>query len=1364
MEEKNTDFDIAIVGMAGRFPKADNINEFWENLIKGRDCITRRDGAETDDNMKYAYGAINRAFEFDNELFDINEAEAMKISPQERLLLQISYEALRDAGCNPYKYKGKIGIVCGAAENEYYTKLLKADKSYETVSEIFYTGSYAATRVSYKLNLTGPSIYSVEACATSLYAVHMACKSLLNYEADAMLAGGTNVFPDQERYNSVEGVFSKDGYTRPFDSEGTGFVPGNGTGMILLKRLEDAIEDNDHIYAVIKGSAVGNDGSRKMAFTAPSIVGETEVMQDALDFSELEPSDIDYIETHGTATPIGDGIEIQAMDNVYGKSNKKIAIGSLKGNYGHLNASSGIAAVIKGALVLKNKIIPPTINLNNCNEELQNNNTFYVNKELVKLENKDRLLHAGVSSFGIGGVNSHLILEEYKNKESKCKESKIFINVSANSKNSLEKITEKYKEFLKQNMDKAKRMSYMLVNDSWKHKWRNSFVIDEKNDFILGRPYEDKNNFKNKNIVFLFPGSGCDDVNIATNMYENSEIFAKYYDVCRNEVLEISKGKVDLLGKIKMEDIPLKIVAVDYSIAKMLVELEVTPDYLIGHSLGEYAMAMFNGILTVKDGFKLVYKRNELIKDLPDGHMVAVAATEGKVRSIIREGAYISCINAKDRLMISCLKEDFNNLKDSLDKNNIRYSILPMGKPGHTKIMRLIEDKFESTLGDIEFLNGQYKMISTLYGREINDFEMSNWNYWMDLMASPVLFKDAIVKVKENIPDENSITFIEIGSGNSLTSFVKRQFRGNYNISSLAALGENKNSSEWVNFNLLLGELWKRNIDFNYNTFFKDEDKKKISLPQYPFDEKYFNKLDRFYPATSKIDITNNMVLEIEKMANEGQKNTDILGIRDYKGLYETYDNICLSAAKFYFSNTNIKSNFEYNFEELIKTCQVKDYYKPFIKLLIKYLLQNNCVKINNSKYIFLDCALKENFENDISKAKNEQKLFAPYIDLFAKCVRNYNDVFTGKIAGNSILYPSGSFDMINKIEETIPETSFTSVYLDVMVKAIDEITKDSKEKIKILEIGSGNGKLTWPLMDILKDRNIEYYFTDIGRSFVTQGKEAAKEKEINNMKFRAFDVQKDFEESGFSENEFDLIIGFDVIQATRDISFTIKNLKEMLKPLGKIMMVQSFFGHDIIQMIFGFAPGWWNYENDPLRKDKSIVMPKEDWISAYKDAGYKNVHAFTAGYGEVGIICAMKADNFSIWNKRECINVNSKKSIRKNTSNTSKNMESDTLNNLCNILYETIGNIEIDVDGDIFDLGLDSLSILILQSKVKEKFKYDISIKDFYECSSLRELANRLEKENGIDIKNKENSKKDNEKDNKKSINDLFSLVKDKK
>lgn len=474
--------EIAIIGMAGRFPESETLEEFWNHLMEGKDLISRNQKIIEKNGYARvgAYGKVKDQYGFDAEFFKMNEKEAIETDPQERMLLQLVYEALENAAV-VVQGENRIGIICGAKENEYALKRYYQSglEQIEKETAKVYLGASLVTKIAYKLNLQGPSIQVKESCATALAAVHEACKMLLDGQTDIMVAGGINLSLENEYYTHMEGgITSKDGVVRAFSKEANGCVPGDGAGVFVLKRLADAIQDKDQIIAVIKGSAFQNDGSQKMGFSAPSREAEKRTILEALKVSHVMPKELCYVESHGTATRLGDMVEIAALKEVF-KENPHLVIGAIKNNIGHLNYAAGAAGLAKTALILHNKQIPPVINVDEVNEAMTGGN-LVLNKEPIVLETEEKTVYAGVSSFGIGGNNVHMILRNFPKTEKEKKYGRYLLLFSAKTKESLEAYEHKMENYLQNTKDTLEDIQYTLAYGRNHYPFRSYWIVAEQ--------------------------------------------------------------------------------------------------------------------------------------------------------------------------------------------------------------------------------------------------------------------------------------------------------------------------------------------------------------------------------------------------------------------------------------------------------------------------------------------------------------------------------------------------------------------------------------------------------------------------------------------------------------------------------------------------------------------------------------------------------------------------------------------------------------------------------------------------------------------------------------------------------------------
>ncbi|MCB8816721.1 type I polyketide synthase [Desulfosporosinus shakirovi] len=1398
--ESSSDFDIAIIGMAGRFPRANSVAEFWDNLLEGKDCIgrehpllTREKGCE----VVRAFGAIDRPFHFDNEFFGVSPQDAQTMEPQERILLQCAYEALEDAGCNFQTYPGKIGIVCGAQENEYYLEDRYVNKRNNPLlvetEKITNAGTSLCSRISYKLNLTGPSLIVSTACASSLSAVHLGARMLQNYDAGIMLAGGANVSLNQSYYFPIEGMISREGVVRAFDKKGRGLVPGNGVGLVVLKRLKEAILEGDHIYAVIKGSAMGNDGNRKIGFAAPSLQGEYEVIREALDFAQLQESEIDYIETHGTGTPLGDAVEIRALSRIFaGKvPTASLPIGSLKSNCGHLNIAAGIAGLIKAALVLKYKTIPPSLHHVENNEELSPDSPLYVVKQPLKLEELERKRHAGVSAFGVGGANAHLILEEYREEDmvQKPEEREELLVFSAKSPQALTEITEKNSAYLSLYPGNVEKAAYTLLTGRKHYQHRNYLVLRGGETVKTGKDYQLKEGEEKKpaEIIFLFPGTGSDYEQMGRDLYRKCEVFRRYFQE-GNEILNALTGRqTDLLATREKTLTAAKILICSYSLGRTLMDAGVRPAKLIGHSLGEYTLAALAEVITLEEAVKLVYQRAKLIAALPGGKLISVAAEREKLEELLGQRVHIAAVNAPKNTLLVCLEEDFPSLESSLKEKGYRYVVLNSDMPAHSPIMEGIAQDYAGILAKIPFRTGKFDLVSSYLGREVNRDELSRPGYWLEQMINPVNFSQAIQEVLT--AGDREKVFIEVGPGNQLVSLVKRNLKAPGSAVLLDIMRSGKGEvQEWRGFLTVLGELWKTGQPVDLANFYAAGQKKKVSLPTYSFQLREFNVLKQTCRTESRSGAEERqafvnlnpgrapevdayvrkepdlegrgvgqakdsaLVIQSEDFAyfKELERKQDqadnIRRIQDYPGLNETYWQLCLSGAAAYFRRQGPACQVSYSIPELIARWGVLEDYREFVMFLMSILTRWGYAKIEGERIVFFSQLEEINdLEAECQKACREQPQFAPYIHLFHTCAASYDQVFRGKVEGNSILYPEGNFDFLNSVDEQIPNLERTWTYIRLLPALVRHLTGKTQRRIRILEVGGGTGLITWPLLEALPAEQVEYYFTDIGPSFVAQAEGEAKQRKLKNVKFSTFDVEKPFSEAGFLAEQFDLVVGFDVLQATANLKKVMENLYQVLKNNGLMIMLQSFWLHDIVSMIYGFAPGWWNFQKDEERRGTALAFPAPQWEYFFHTAGLTNIHIVSGGYdgtrNDAGLIMGNKLspvkDEITRANRGDYLEEYAQEIValpfedlrEKSLKQSPEPKASDPSlsgaeEEIIALVQEIVGEKNIRLEEDLYDIGVDSLSILIIKAKLQKSFRCDLSVKEIFACRTIKKFA----------------------------------------
>ncbi len=863
--------DIAIIGMAGRFPKSNDLQEYWDNLTQGLNCIEKAgedklrasgipDAVLTDKRFVNASSNIEGAHYFDPDFFGLSNAEATLMDPQIRLLLQTSWHAMEDAGYDVSRLNVPVGNFCGMSTNSYLLKFLQTSLMDEIPDPLLFRilndKDFLATWISYKLNLTGPAFSVQTACSTSLLAVHLACQSLLNYECDMALAGGATYDSDESKgYIHVsESIYSKDGLCRAFDREASGTIMGDGVATVVLKRAEDAIRDKDHIYAVIKGTAVNNDGANKQGYTTPSVDCQRDVILEALSVANIHPETIGLLEAHGTGTLIGDPIEVAALTKAFRKYTPKqqyCAIGSVKSNIGHLDAAAGIASLIKAVFCVNKGYLVPSINFSVPNPVLElESSPFYVSQQYVPWPSGFEIRRAGVSSLGVGGTNVHVIVEEPPAPSNIAAETRPYVVVvSANSPDGLQKQQERLAQHIEAN-EKELQMKDLEFTTLYGRKampFRFSAVsIDKENLIKQLRGQEQEHCFAGQAVekvecVFLFPGQGSQYARMAADLYQSDARFSREMDDCF-DYLKTSFGldlkpilfsdESGLLHQTEYTQIALFVV--EYCLAKALTRTGIKPQALVGHSLGEYVAACIAGCLSLEDALKLVYHRGRLMGNMPTGAMLLVGRPQEELLPFLIDSVAVCAYNADDNIVFGGTEEAIEQQKALFEINNIECKKLRVSHAYHTEMMLPVLDDFRQILASVTFKEFGTPIFSTYTGEMVSPALLCTPDYWLQQIVSPVQFSAAVKAVSTLIPRP---IYVEVGPGNGLSSFVKSIDRSVDTVSLLPKSA--RNETELFHLNKAKALLFAKGVAFDLP---KEPDGHRMPLPGYRFKKKYFWK------------------------------------------------------------------------------------------------------------------------------------------------------------------------------------------------------------------------------------------------------------------------------------------------------------------------------------------------------------------------------------------------------------------------------------------------------------------------------------------------------------------------------------------
>lgn len=903
----NGNREIAVIGMVLHIPNARTIDEFWRNLINGTESISFFKEEELESSFAYqvlqghstlirAGGVLGDIDLFDADFFGYTPREAEIMDPQQRLFLEYTWMALEDAGYGREIHQGTIGVYAGVGWNTYLLNYVLANPGVINAMGEFQTmigndKDFLATRVSYKLNLKGPSLTVQTACSTSLVAVHLARQGLLNGDCDMALAGGIVVrVPEKTGYLYTKGGhLSSDGHCRAFDAEAKGTVFSNGIGIVVLKRLEDAREDRDHIYAVIKGLAINNDGSLKVGYTSPSEIQQSQVISDALIDAGVDLTSIGYIETHGTGTMLGDPVEISALTNAFRTAannntnnatdkNKYCAIGSIKSNVGHLDVAAGIIGLIKAVLCLKHKQIPPSINFEHLNPMIDfTNSPFYINRTLKDWpENQTKIpRRAGVSALGIGGTNVHVILEEAPGRKGQRTEDigqvtnnreYQLILLSAKTQTALERMSQNLADHLKQypNINLADA-AYTLQVGRAKFQHRKMFLcpFNDLNEAIaaLSTPEKLKTFYakiEELPVIFMFPGQGSQYINMGLQLYQQEPVFRAELDRCfeilkplmgydLKEILYPPSGgnksyrsNKSYISPINQTEIAQPVLFIlEYALAKLLIKWGVKPYAMIGHSIGEYVAACLSGVLSLEDALKLVAVRGQLMQKMPPGAMLSVSLSEKEIIPLLssHDELSLAAVNSSTLCVISGPGNTIDAFENQLKEKGYDCSRLHTSHAFHSPMMDPILKPFAGKVKEIRCNNPGIPYISNVTGDWIGSREVTSPEYWNNHLRNTVRFADGLEKL---LRIESSI-FIEIGPGKVLSTFVRAHAHKKEGQMVIELLRHPKKKISDIYYLLdHIGKLWLYGVNIDWHEFYAQEERHRIPLPTYPFERKKY--------------------------------------------------------------------------------------------------------------------------------------------------------------------------------------------------------------------------------------------------------------------------------------------------------------------------------------------------------------------------------------------------------------------------------------------------------------------------------------------------------------------------------------------
>lgn len=878
------DGDIAVVGMAVRVPGADDVGAYWDNLRSGLSSIRKlsddelRDAGVPDavsqrpDYVPYA-APLDGFAEFDAEFFGLSPKEAAIMDPQHRQFLEVSWEAMEHAGHPPESVGGNVGVYAGCGMGSYFYFNVCSHRDLVRDTGMFllrHTGNdkdFMATRASHVFDLNGPSIGLQTACSTSLVAIHYAAKGLQNGECDMALAGGVTIeLPQGQGYQyKKDEILSPDGTCRAFDHRAEGTVFGSGAGVVVLRRLEDAVADGDHIWAVLKGSAVNNDGAVKASYLAPSVEGQSKAVEQAHRDAGVDAGSVGYVECHGTGTYLGDPIEVAALTEAFRKTTldtEFCRIGSVKTNIGHLDTAAGVASFVKASLALHNEAMPPSLNFEAPNPAIAfEGSPFSVNAELTPWPRGDVKRFAGVNSLGVGGTNAHVVLEEPPAMAPSDESDWPFqpLVLSARSKAALDQATGNLAGFLR-----GEEAEYALADIAFTLKeGRRAFdrrrvvvaeTAAEAADLLeAGDPRRVFNHTKigdDPDVVFMFPGGGAQYAGMARDLYATEPVFRDWMD----KGLAVLDPKIDFDirdvwlpdagdeaaadARLQAPSVQLPLIMIcEYALAQLWMSWGVQPSALIGHSMGENTAACLAGVMTLEDCVELVLLRGRLFETVEPGGMLSVPLSEEDLRPRLGDALDIASVNAPGLCVVSGPQGPLDQLADDLAKDGVDTKRIPIDIAAHSRLLEPILEEFGAYLRSLDLQAPKLPIVSNRTGDWLTDDEATDPEYWVQHLRNTIRFKDGL----ETLSDRSDRIFLEVGPGVALASLASQQER----IAPNQVIGTLRHPEDEVaddiHFMGMLARVWAVGGAIDWSQIWSGARRHRVPMPTYPFQhQRYF--------------------------------------------------------------------------------------------------------------------------------------------------------------------------------------------------------------------------------------------------------------------------------------------------------------------------------------------------------------------------------------------------------------------------------------------------------------------------------------------------------------------------------------------
>jgi acyl transferase domain-containing protein/acyl-CoA synthetase (AMP-forming)/AMP-acid ligase II/acyl carrier protein len=1274
---------IAVVGLACRFPGAANPAAFWELLREGRDAIGEAPQGRWDIDRHYnpdqaaagrIYtrhgGFIDGVDQFDPHFFGIAPREAVAIDPQQRLLLEVAWETLENGAIPPEKIAGgSLGIFVGISNGDYARLQNGSDLAHiDAYSGTGNAFSVAAGRLAYVLGVHGPCLAVDTACSSSLVAVHLAMQSLRKGECRAALAGGVNLMLDPSATAALCRLqaLSPDGRCKTFDASADGYGRGEGCGLVLLKRLSDAIAGGDRIWAVLRGSAVNHDG-RSNGLTAPHGPSQEALLIAALAEAQVKPAEVGYLEAHGTGTSLGDPIEVQAISAVLGKEREAglpLVVGSVKTNIGHLESAAGISGLIKAILSLLHGEIPPHLHLETPNPYIPwADIAIQIPRERMPWPASQRRRIAGVSAFGFSGTNAHVIVEESPRPRpadapSLERRGQLLV-ISAKDEAALRELAGRYVVLLQQpeaDLDAicqtaalgrthfAHRLAVMAENPGEAVTRLEQFLRGERPAGLFhGRASE----HRLPKIACLFTGQGSQFAHMAHGLYQSHPTFKAELDRCDailrehlpQPLLTLLFGSDDASSPIHQTRYTQPaLFAVEYALCELWKSWGIEPTLALGHSIGEYVAACALGVLSLEDALRLVAARGRLMQELPaEGAMVAVTADEPRVRSLLAtmNGQIdLAAVNSPVQTVISGPAEAIDRAAAACEGAGLRTSKLRVSHAFHSALMEPMQGEFERLCRQTTFNKPAGEIAANVYGKLVTD-EIASPDYWRKQIRSTVRFADCLAALDARGVD----VFLEIGPKPILTP-AGRQTLPDRGQLWLASLRPGKD--DWSQMLECVAELYVRGAPLDWAGFYKDQPGRRAALPNYPFQRSryWIDAAAHATPATTAgraaivHESKSDSLFEIQWQPRSRLDQALARRAADYIPASQTLAAAVQPECNRLTAQLSLPRYVEllaaldrlsacYVWNALVQlgwTPSVGDQFSPgglaerlgvsskqrLLGRLLDMLAEDGILAADAGGWNIAQVPAASDPAHTMAELAKKYPECSAELTLVSSCAGNLAGVLRGEIDPLQLLFPGGSTDLVERLYRDSPfARSLNALLEETLSRAIADLPPG--RSLKILEIGAGTGGTTAHLLPRLPADRTEYVFTDVSQVFMHEA--AAKFRQYPFLRYAALDIESPPAGQGFAAGQFDVVIAANVLHATRDLRQSLAHVRELLAPAGALVLLEGTRPQRWLDLIFGLTEGWWRFADDGVR-EKHPLVGAGTWQRLLNEQGFADFAA----------------------------------------------------------------------------------------------------------------------------------------------------------